>query len=46
MTTENFAVEHAWQKDVVGKLGLARTLCAGIHFAKGFADDFRRLAIV
>ena len=38
MATENSAIEHARQKDVVGKLRLARALRAGIDLAKGLAD--------
>ena len=33
-----FAREHARQKDVIGKLRLARALRAGIDLAERFAD--------
>ena len=38
VATENSAIEHARQKDVVGKLRLAGALGAGIDLAKGLAD--------
>src|SRR6266481_402281 len=43
---QNFAIEHARQKDVVGKLRLASALCARIDFAEWFADYVERLPVV
>ena len=40
-----FASEHARQKDVIGKLRLARALRAGIDLAERFADYVEGLAV-
>jgi hypothetical protein len=39
VTAQDLAIEHARQKDVVGKLRLSRALRAGIDLAEGFTDD-------
>ena len=46
MAAQNLAVEHARQKDVVGKLRLARALGAGIDLAEWFADYLERLSVI
>src|SRR5713226_1462121 len=46
MAAQNLAVEHARQKNVVGKLRLARALSTGIDLAEGFADYLERLSVV
>src|SRR5712692_6224843 len=46
MAPQDFAVEHARQKDVVGKLRLARAFGAGIDLAERFANDLQRLSVV
>src|SRR5438128_10977129 len=46
MTTQDFAVEHARQKDVVGKLRLTCALCTGIDIAKRLADHVQRVCVV
>ena len=46
MTPQNFAIERARQKDVVGKLRLARALRARVDLAKGFADYVERLSVI
>src|SRR5260370_10192614 len=43
---QNFAIEHARQKDVVGKLRLARALRARVDLAEWFADYFEWLPVV
>jgi hypothetical protein len=43
---QNFAVEHARQKDVVGKLRLARALRARVDLAEWFADYVERSSVV
>src|SRR5258708_7680887 len=46
MAAEDFAVEHARQHNVVGKLRLARALGARIDLAEGFADYLEWLSVV
>src|SRR5438046_7646131 len=46
MAPQDLSREHARQKDVVGKLRLARALGAGIDFAEGFADYLEWLSVV
>ena len=46
MAAQDLAVEHAWQKNIVGKLRLARTLRARVDFAKGFADYVEGSSVV
>ena len=46
MAAQDFAVKHARQKDVVGKLRLAGALGARIDFAKGLADYVEFLVAV
>jgi hypothetical protein len=43
---QNLAIEHARQKDVVGKLRLASALCARIDLAERFADHIQGFSIV
>src|SRR5260370_36342200 len=46
MAAQNLAREHAREKDVVGKLRLARALRARIDLAEGFADYVEWLSVV
>src|SRR5207249_7586871 len=46
MTTQNLAIEHARQKNIIGKLRLARALRARVDFAEGFADYLEWLSVV
>ncbi len=46
VTPQDFAEEHARQKDVIGKLRLARALRACIDLAEWFADYFEGLTVV
>src|SRR6266550_8833695 len=46
MTAQNFAVEHAREKDVVGKLRLPRALGTRVDFAERFPDDVEWFAVV
>ncbi len=39
MATEDLAVEHAWENDVVGEFGLTNTFRTRIDFAEWLADD-------
>src|SRR5205085_9028718 len=40
---EDFAVEHAWERDVVGKLRRPDALRTRVHLAEGTADDLQVL---
>jgi hypothetical protein len=46
MSTQDFAVEHARQHDVVGKLRLASALRARVNLAERFADDAEWLTVI
>jgi hypothetical protein len=46
VASQNFAIEHARQKDVVGKLRLPGALGTRIDFAEWLADYVERLPVV
>src|SRR5216683_747489 len=46
MTAQHFAIEHARQHDVVGKLRLASALCARINLPKRLADNLQWFPVV
>ena len=46
MAAEDFAVEHAWENDVVGEFCLTDTFCARIDFAERLADDVEWIPVL